>query len=83
MGCSRKQQTIRIAGHRDGVWGVEGNEIREVGRGQIMQGLVGGSKGFGFYSGHKLEALGCHSVDGRGLVWRSPPGKDVALLVRK
>lgn len=83
MGSSRKQKTFRIVGHRDGVWGVEGDGIREVGRGQITQGLVGGGKGFGFYSGYKLEALGWHVVDGRGLVWRPPAGNDVALLVRK
>lgn len=45
-GHSRKQKPIRIAAHGERVWGVEGHEVRKVGKGQIPQGLTCGSKGF-------------------------------------
>lgn len=53
VGCSRKQKTVRIGGHRGGALGVEAGERREAGRGQSTPRLMGSSQMSGFYSGHR------------------------------
>lgn len=63
---------------------VRGPEVVRSGgwQGQVRQGLVGGSKGFGFYLECEWEAHGCQQVEAEVRVRRSPRGdEEVALAV--